>query len=160
MARATSVDSFILSEDLKGSPSIEQALRGSAEQRLCLAYAEPLLIALSHEISLNDVVFSCVRPSAEVLKSSAGLKTFVIVSIGYGTVASLLAGKGVGVEQTKRFLFKNTATGNETGNLSLSSPGLVALQADSFVEYTVAREFPCALSRQRTLLTSEFISNR
>ena len=150
----SSASSFMLDENLNGSPSIEQALSGSAEQRMCLAFAEPLLVALSHEISLENIVFCTVRPNKDGLSMEAiGENTYVVVSIGYGNVASLLAGKEEGgVEQTKRFLFKNRSSWRENASSSLETP------PGSFLEYTVAREFPCALSRQRTLLASEFIS--
>jgi hypothetical protein len=151
---AASASSFMLDENLNGSPSIEQALSGSAEQRMCLAFAEPLLVALSHEISLENIVFCTVRPNKDGLSMEAiGENTYVVVSIGYGNVASLLAGKEEGgVEQTKRFLFKNRSSWRENASSSFETP------PGSFLEYTVAREFPCALSRQRTLLASEFIS--
>ena len=123
--------------------------------RLCLAFSEPLLIALSRETPLENIIFGSNRPSEEQLSCEAvGENTYLIVSIGYDSVAALFsetdstAENPGGIEQTKRLLFRNNVQNEER----TSTTG-------SFVEYTVAREFPCALSRQRTILQSEFISS-
>lgn len=123
--------------------------------RLCLAFSEPLLIALSRETPLENIIFGSNRPSEEQLSCEAvGENTYLIVSIGYDSVAALFsdtdstAKNPGGVEQTKRLLFRNHVQNEER----ISTTG-------SFIEYTVAREFPCPLSRQRTILQSEFISS-
>jgi len=160
---ATASETYLLRDDLRGSPSIEKAAQGSAELRLCLAFSEPLLIALSREIPLENIIFGSSRPSEEQLRSEAvGENTYLIVSIGYDSVAALFsetdstAKNPGGVEQTKRLLFRNNVQNEET---SASSQQLGTSTTGSFVEYTVAREFPCTLSRQRTILQSEFISS-
>lgn len=152
---ASASEIYPLRDDLRGSPFIEKAARGSAEMRLCLAFSEPLLIALSRETPLENIIFSSNRPSEEQLSCEAvGENTYLIVSIGYDSVAALFsdtdstAKNPGGVEQTKRLLFRNHVQNEER----ISTTG-------SFIEYTVAREFPCPLSRQRTILQSEFISS-
>ena len=152
---ASASEIYPLRDDLRGSPFIEKAARGSAEMRLCLAFSEPLLIALSRETPLENIIFGSNRPSEEQLSCEAvGENTYLIVSIGYDSVAALFsdtdstAKNPGGVEQTKRLLFRNHVQNEER----ISTTG-------SFIEYTVAREFPCPLSRQRTILQSEFISS-
>lgn len=159
---ATASDTYLLRDDLRGSPSIEKAAQGSAEMRLCLAFSEPLLIALVREIPLENIVFGSRRPTDEELRGEAlNEKTYLIVSIGYDSVAALFSKTSDterylgGVEQTKRLLFSNNVL---DAPMSMSSQQRVE-KPTNFVEYTVAREFPCALSRQRTLLQSEFVSS-
>jgi hypothetical protein len=159
---ATASDTYLLRDDLSGSPSIEKAAQGSAEMRLCLAFSEPLLIALVREIPLENIVFGSRRPTDEELRGEAlNEKTYLIVSIGYDSVAALFSKTSDterylgGVEQTKRLLFSNNVL---DAPMSMSSQQRVE-KPTNFVEYTVAREFPCALSRQRTLLQSEFVSS-
>ena len=161
---ATASDTYLLRDDLRGSPSIEKAAQGSAELRLCLAFSEPLLIALSREIPLDNIVFGSHRPSDEQLRGEAvGEKTYLVASIGYDNVAALFSetddtGRDLGgVEQTKRFLFRNNVLSGEMSGSSQQQLG--SESPANFVEYTVALEFPCALSRQRTLLQSEFVSS-
>jgi len=159
---ATGSETYILRDELRGSTSIEKAARGSVEMRLCLAFSEPLLIALSREIPLENIVFDSHRPSDEKLRGEAvGEKTYLVVSIGYDNVAALFSetdntGRIDGVEKTKRLLFRNNV---QDEDMSGSYQELGSPTNGSFVEYTVAREFPCALSRQRTILQSEFVSS-
>lgn len=138
LLKASSIEGHTLHFALRGAPSIEKAHGGSSEQRLCLAFAEPLLLALSYEVALESIVFSSVRPSTDI--PADDLRTYLIVS---------LANTDRTVERTKRILFNKEEIESSTSNFGLKS----------FVEYTVAQEFPCALSRQRTILTSEFSSS-
>lgn len=162
MRSITASETYLLRDDLRGSPSIEKAAKGSEEMRLCLAFSEPLLIALLREIPLENIVFCSQRPTDEQLRGEAlNEKTYLIVSIGYGSVAALFSETSDservlgGVEQTQRLLFRNNIL---DAPMSMSSQQQLE-KPTNFVEYTVAREFPCALSRQRTLLQSEFVSS-
>jgi len=147
------------------------------EARICTAFAEPLVEALSTEIPKDSIVLRLNMPSDAILNKEVTRKTFLIVTLvhmsfpGYAnsqllrdsSIAEILSAGG-----SKRFLFcsrENTSTLPMKSILSKNmhsgishTKQTLSSSASGLMELTVAHRFPCALSRQRTIITSEFFS--
>merc|ERR1711862_272031 len=160
----------------------QEVLRASAnsmetendiEARICSAFAEPLISALSKELPMDSIILRMNMPSESILQKEGSRKTFVVVSLvhmsspGYAN-AQLLRDSSVmeilSAGGSKRFLFysrespssKYTITGKVLLNSNASSK--LTSSASGLMELTVGLRFPCALSRQRTIITSEYFS--
>jgi len=134
-------------------------------EKICKEFGEPLRKALACDST--SVIFR-VGKSGE--KAWAGFDnekgsesvTYLDVSMVHPDIASIDMPLGIikqDVLECKRFLYRKTITqpGNQIKQeLDLGLPATKDMTS-SLVELTVARPFPCALSRQRTLLTSEFM---
>jgi len=119
-----------ISEDLSGTTP-------PSMENICVKFAAPFLTYLSQEIGKSSVV---LRTSPSLSNaSSRDDKTYVDV---------------IPVE----------GTGNDPFQLSLASKRskhfVHRKEPSTLVETTVAKEFPCALSRQSSLLTTEIVSTR
>jgi hypothetical protein len=129
----------------------------AAAERICNEFGKPLRTALGHDG--GSVMFRIGR-SVEDPRAQKDSATYLDISMVHVDIASVDAPLGStkheGVE-TKRFLYRKSAT----VEISPGTPGQQTSSLDaitsSLVELTVARPFPGPLSRQRTLLTSEFV---
>ena len=105
-------------------------------EKVCIQFAQPYMAFLSQEVGPSNVV---LRTSPAVSYDMNEDKTYVGV---------------IPVE----------GTGNDPFQLSLASKRskhfVHRQEPSTFVETTVAKEFPCALSRQTSLLTTEIMSTR
>jgi hypothetical protein len=113
--------------------------------KICHEFGRPLMTALAHE----DVsIMFRVGSQTEEPKDKPSTLTYLDISVVHVDISGVDAPLGTTqpeVSEPKRFLYRK-------------SSGTVAAGFSSvLVELTVARPFPCPLSRQRTLITSEFI---
>ena len=102
---------------------------------------------------------SVVFRNAEIfgdLNETVG-STFLDISLVYMDIAGL-DGDGVrgGVLESKRFFHRKSNASFQLSN-GFRLPQLLRGVATNLVELTVVNQFPCPLSRQRSLITSEFI---
>jgi hypothetical protein len=119
------------------------------EVKICNAVAQPLLNVLG-----ESVVFR----NTEILgdpNESIG-STFLDISIVHMDLATMNrdAARG-GLLESKRFFCRKPDASFQPSNSS-ELPQFLRGVATNLVEFTVANPFPCPLSRQRTLITSEF----
>jgi len=138
-------------------------LQGTLEERICAAFSQPLLLALSKELSIDSVLLCTQPPSKAMLDREGGNKTFLVVNLVHMDSSSLVFDKGntspkdgAWADGSKRFFFKSQARAqaqSEEAQIQTHTQRTTGL-----VELTVAKKFPCGLSRQRALFTSEFFS--
>ena len=104
----------------------------SMEHDLCRLFAEPLISSLRDELSPNDVVFSTEVPDDGNMDSN---KTYIIVTV----VRSL---SSIDEVQSKKFQARKQ----------------IDTRDDSYLltDLSVARPFPCSLSRQPIVLSKEY----
>ena len=137
--------------------SAHKAARGNPQildECICLEYGKPLQQALTHETSPDSILLRVGDSPMTV----AADKTVITVTLlqpqsSDGALESLPL-------ETKHFFYSrkpalsSTDSGtNESERVLTSTPSQLL---DKLVEVTVAKTFPSALSRQRTLLTKEF----
>jgi len=131
-------------------PKISSA-KGRVEQNICAAFAKPLLDALCNELTSESIVLSTEPPTDEVLNTKGDTITFLVVSL-------------VNMEPLDAMNKRIDAMGSDTSRPIESKRFFITKKSSTrsrsthLVEFTVAQQFPCALSRQRTLITSEFVS--
>lgn len=104
----------------------------SMERDLCRHFAEPLIMFLQDDKSPHDVVFSTEVPEKSEIDAN---KTYIIVTV----VRSLSSRDEV---QSKKFQAREK----------------IDIRNDSFLltDLSVARPFPCSLSRQPIVLSNEY----
>jgi len=108
----------------------------SLAQEVCKYFAEPLVMALREEMEGQSIEFRSTVPSNYALSEDAKLYLIVTpVSSRETTMQNDV--------QSKRFQVR-TSTGHSIENV---------------IDITVAKLFPCALSRQPSLVTTERISS-
>jgi len=136
----------------KGRNSI--ASQGSLEDKICEAFAAQFLEALCDELSFQSVILCTKSPSEGRLSREGGSKTFLVVTMVQMSNAFSNNGGSNDIIESKRFYSKNF----------LSNPAAQDPENDrdvngpmTIIESTVAQHFPCALSRQRTIITTEFV---
>jgi hypothetical protein len=116
----------------------------SLADKICNEFGKPLMNALAHEDA--SIMFR-VGYEVEDPREKQDSLTYLDISVVHVDIAGVDAPLGTTQPEaleSKRFLYRK-------------SSGTVATGFSSrLVELTVARPFPCALSRQRTLITSEF----
>lgn len=136
------------------------------EERICAEYGRPLQDALLKECGSDSVVFCAGgrsigngEPDASTILdiSIAHVKVPVTAVNNHGTFNS---GDAEILRDTKRFFYRKSSAVEHSANKGGQKVQnfLPELASSVLVELTVAHYFPCALSRQRTLLTSEFVS--
>lgn len=118
----------------------------SLADRICCEFGRPLVAALA---SVDASIIFRTGYQVEDPKDKQNIATYLDISMAYVDIAGVDAPLGSTQQsealESKRFLYRK-------------STGTVATGFSSrLVELTVARPFPCALSRQRTLITSEFV---
>mmetsp|Transcript_6309 Transcript_6309/g.9243 ORF Transcript_6309/g.9243 Transcript_6309/m.9243 type:complete len:135 (+) Transcript_6309:2139-2543(+) len=109
------------------------------EREISKAFAEPLLLALREEASDEKITFVNGLPDESFCKTTDSEEAFLAV----GVVHSRSSTDDV---QAKRFHGRKGSTSNQF------SPTHIV------TEIQVAKPFPCPLSRQPTLVTTEFLS--
>jgi hypothetical protein len=128
------------------------------EETMCSAFGKPIRNALLRDGSAGSIIFRTGNQAMPEPVQSAD--TTIYVDIGFvqmNTVSGLDATWGdeasFGLE-SKHFVYRRAEAETDS-----SKPGRVsdATGPSSFVEMRVANSFPCPLSRQRTLLTSEIV---
>lgn len=128
--------------------------RSKEEELMCKAYAGPLITALSKDLATESIVLCSQNPSDVVVKAEGNKMTYVIITpVRKGGDDSSSIG-------AKRFISKNHLPNSSSLNREGSNINGRALKSftSGYIESTVAQRFPCALSRQRSIITSEFIS--
>jgi len=144
-------------------------LGSSLEERICTAFAETYILALAKELPKESIMLCTQRPSDARL-ARADNRTYLVVTLVQMVDANnnnqvqvrprnASAGNS-GSISSKRFIHKNrimtpkaalkAAVANSKSSNSRTSI------TNGLVETTVAQEFPCALSRQRVIITSEY----
>jgi hypothetical protein len=141
------------------------------EEVMCSAFAKPIRNALvRNDVAQNSIVFRLGNQSA----SESDYGSLVYVDLGF---VQLTSGSGtdrgvaVGADrgntlnsppQARDDMHALTYEGRNLPSKHFTyrkPPSASQVISSTFVEVTVARPFPCPLSRQRSLLTSEFGSN-
>jgi len=116
--------------------------RHSSPNDLCLRFAEPLLSSLRNDYRANSVVLSTVPKFGPTEDGVTYLHVFPIESVSTVDLRTTAAS----LPLSKSFYYQKTKVGT-TG-----------MDSVVLVEMKVANVFPCALSRQRVLITSEIES--
>jgi hypothetical protein len=120
-------------------------------KKLCLEFARPLLSSLQSECGASSVI----------LRTEPGLDLFPDPDMTYLHVFPVTADNVPGLERpsstsasnafvSKRFIHSKDSDGKKK---------VSGINSVTLIELTVAHAFPCALSRQRCLLTTEFVSS-
>lgn len=136
----------------KGRNSI--ASQGSLEDRICEAFAAQILEALCDELSFQSVILCTKSPSEGRLSREGDTKTFLVVTLVQMSNAFSNNGGSNDIIESKRFysknLLSNQASQDAENDRDVNGPMTI-------IESTVAQHFPCALSRQRAIITTEFV---
>ena len=122
----------------------EKEERHRIEHAICRTFAEPYLSALCKELSGKKVKFSTAIPDQETLRGKSSV--FLIATLadrGGRKDRGVLSSNSI---QCKKFTFSSEQNGHRNN------------ESGRFIEVTVAQKFPCPLSRQPILLTTEFVS--
>uniref|UniRef100_A0A7S4ITR2 Uncharacterized protein n=2 Tax=Odontella aurita TaxID=265563 RepID=A0A7S4ITR2_9STRA len=142
--------------------------KGNEEQSICSAFAEPLLAALSTEVPYESISVLDEIPSESSLNLKRETRTFLVVTMVRMQVSSISSRRvfdfSAGAPnsgESKHFIYKKKdAFRQQQAEPGLLSSGQLSALSSRFVELTVAHQFPCALSRQRTLITSELLTGK
>ena len=145
-----------------------KSVRGNSQEELnksiCMEYGKPLKLALESEKSPESIVLCPDSPRNDATETRDPSRTYI-------DITTLQADSTDAPESTsmpfplesKRFFYSRKAAKvepglerEESGKLIISTPSKFL---NTLVEVTVAKTFPSALSRQRTLLTSEIVSS-
>lgn len=121
------------------------------EVEICNAFAQPLLNALG-----ESVVFRNKEIAGDPNESIGS--TFLDISLVHMDTATMdrNTARG-GLLESKRFFCRKPDASVQPNNCS-ELPHFLRAVTTNLVEFTVANPFPCPLSRQRILITSEFTS--
>lgn len=109
------------------------------EYALCRNFAEPLLLALSDEVSSEKVIFATGIPHQSQINIE---KTYIVVSLVHSLTGS------ADEVQCKKFKMH--------GGTELNQQHLHDRMHSLVFEMSVVRPFPCPLSRQPVLVTNEY----
>jgi len=126
----------------------QNATQNSFENAICTAFAEPFLIAMREEGELpyESIEFYTEASAAESDSYDRENKTYLFVTLVHGEGGDISDRlRGNTFLQSKKFCFRNR-------------PLVDSQNVSNFTEVTVAHRFPTTLSRQPTLITTEFIS--
>jgi len=131
----------------------------TVDERICKFYSESVIAALSCDPNIK-CFFIESAPTEKYLQLNQE-KTFVVITIVHMAVSSLVGA----AEQSdltmaagsKRFFFR---TKIDASPKSLTPTSIVSnkIWSIGFVETMVATRFPCPLSRQRSIISSEYIT--
>lgn len=128
---------------------------GSLNEYICSAFAEPLIHSLAKELPMNSIVLTKEIPSKEILGDEGESNTtYLVVNLVH--MRPSLRNRNVEYDPiaqggSKRFYFRNKPFLNSFRQQGSSVKA-------GFIELTVANCFPCGLSRQRTVITSEYFA--
>ena len=137
----------------RNSKSLENKLFSiPVGRRVCEEFAKPIIEALAKELPLESIILREELPSESTLHDDTKI-TYLVVTLVQ--MQPLLRGNGkedvISGGGSKRFYFRSQfpISQNHGSNANVKA---------GFVELTVANAFPCCLSRQRTIITSEYFS--
>jgi len=122
--------------------------KAKLEEQICNMFAQPIINALATEIPRNTILLRTDPLLGDVVDSKY---TFLVVVVVHMNASELFATQERQTEQrleSKRFFHRKGEPNNANRSRLVSD----------LVELTVAHSFPCAMSRQRTLITSEILS--
>eukprot|EP00978_Attheya_sp_CCMP212_P025575 scaffold82474_cov53-Attheya_sp.AAC.2 len=128
----------------------------NSDDDVSAAFGSQIRDSLSKNLPKESLLIRPEIPTEDELQRDGGEKTFIVVNLVHMDVSTLLSRRtdykldDSSVIESKRFFFKKRS--------APVRPGFPFVEPSGFVELTVAQVFPCALSRQGTLITSEFIS--
>jgi len=113
------------------------------ETAICNAYGKSIRNALLQDLDAIEIVFGTGTPKPEEINEE---KTYINIDVVLGEcMSSNKAGIPDGLDYNyRRFLYKKPTDFEQGG-------------ARTCVQMTVANSFPCPLSRQRSMLTNEFV---
>lgn len=127
----------------------------SVEDNICEAFAQPILATINAERDINPAIFCTKPPSEARLAKEGASRTFVVVTpVKMSTAGATKATTSKAFDkvsisdgvQSKRFFSKNELDAGR--------------KMATIIESTVAHCFPCALSRQRAIITTEYVPGR
>jgi hypothetical protein len=129
---------------------------------VCTVFAQPLLLFLAQEISDDNILFRYHPPTESEVECNNN-KTFLVVTLLHSSSMANQTNERDVIDPlvsggSKRFVFRSKASVSAPLECSSSTASGKQLQSPCFVESVVGQRFPCALSRQRVLFTSEFVS--
>lgn len=147
---------------------VESALAASAGRRhperleeiMCLEFVKPLRNALQRDNGSSSIVFRVGNqktpslPEEGIFVDVAFVQMHIISS--FADAANQREDLAFG-HQSKHFFYRIPQADDAPGQKSQT---LRAGGSTGLMEMTVANSFPCPLSRQRTVLTSEFVSTK
>jgi len=166
------------SPDSSGKKHQLESNSDTIEARVCAAFAKPLIEALSKEVPPDSIVLCAEKPSEQVITSEEGSKkTYLVVTLvhmafigGYANAPGLMKDASCSEEilsagGSKRFLYSNRGVKSngihltsKLRSIASSTKSESSVTSSGLIESMVGQRFPCALSRQRTIITSEYIS--
>jgi hypothetical protein len=153
---------------------VDKALQTAArtpdrlEEVMCSGFTKPIRNALvRHNVAQSSIVFRLGNQSQS--ESDDGNLVyvdlgFVQMTMGHGTERGVILGgdRGLalsGPSHAREDVSEDTKSLPSKHFMYRKPPSASQVISSTFVEVTVACPFPCPLSRQRSLLTSEFGSN-
>jgi len=151
----------------KGTEKVFNESTSSLNEVISRSFAEPLIEGLSSAFggTKSSIIFCLKRPSDSRLRKEGVDRTFLVVSMvemggNIGTNNALLTSP----VESKRFFSKKfvTSYGKDVSqdhrNFRQMKEDVVRSNNTSIIiESTVGQKFPCALSRQRVLITAELV---
>jgi len=120
--------------------------RDNLEERLCIEFGKSLQSAINKDSKLDSILFHIGGETNDETLNAEAEKTMVNLSVVHMDASREVSSTW---RQSKRFFYRKPSSVDPQLNEQL------LFFASNLVELTVARPFPCALSRQRTILTSE-----
>jgi len=128
-------------------------------EKICVTFGNPLREALG--LDSESLVFR-FKKNVEENKDELDSVTYLDISMVHQDIASLdmpLDKCRLDSLDSKRFLYRKQTNPPDKEDKEQPAVNLLTMNGlkSCLVELTVARSFPCALSRQRTILTSEFM---
>lgn len=147
-----------------------KAARGDPQKLshfICVEYGKPLKLALGSKGSFDDSIILCANSQGNATEARDPALTYIEItslSVQGGSEVSEYSSMLSPLESKKFFYVKKPPIVDTTGRDGEENSGkLVVTNPSKFlctlVEVTVAKTFPSALSRQRTLLKSEIVSS-
>ena len=135
---------------------------------ICLEYGKPLKLALGSISASDGSIVLCANSQGNATETRDPTVTYIeITSLsvnGGSSEVSEYSSMSSSLESKKFFYVKKPALVDATGRVGGENSGKLVVTTPSkflctLVEVTVAKTFPSALSRQRTLLKSEIVSS-
>jgi hypothetical protein len=126
-----------VSESLKNATGRGGEFQDSVVREICKTFAEPLISALREELNWEHLEFSSEIPNDTRIEKSE--KSYLVV-----TPILVREVNRHNEVQSKRFQVRRPGSGPQN--------------IEHITDITVAKHFPCAISRQPSLVTAEFTS--
>jgi hypothetical protein len=131
---------------------VESALASTArnpdrlEETMCSSFGKPIRNALLRDGSPGSILYRLGNHAPPMQEREGDISVDIgFVQMNFSEMDSNRGDDADFGHQSKHFIYRKP-------------PDATEMISSTFVEMTVANTFPCPLSRQRTLLTSEFVS--